>query len=758
MRRPSSAGGLAAILYVLRSSRRAGGLWHMWRAMRRSNACKTCALGMGGQLGGMVNERGHFPEVCKKSIQAMAADMQGRIPERFFDDFSLDRLRGFSPRELEHAGRIVEPVIAGPLDMNYRPISWSEAMERIAAKLRDIDPTEAFLYLSGRSSNEAAFLAQLFARVYGTGHVSNCSFYCHQASGVALAETTGSSTATVTLEDLEHTELLFLIGGNPASNHPRLMSTLVKLRRRGGSVIVINPMRELGLERFRVPSDARSMLFGSTIADEYLQPHIGGDIAVLAGIGKAILELGAEDSAYLESFTNGSAQVVDLMRSLAWEHIELMGGVARGDIERVAQRYAKAKSAVFAWTMGITHHLHGTDNVRMIANLALLRGMVGRRHSGLLPLRGHSNVQGVGSMGVAPKIKDELLNRLTERFGVVPPRTAGVDTIGALELARRGELKAGVCLGGNLYGATPDATFAAESLTKLDLLVYVSTTLNTGHAMGRARETIILPALVRDEEAQRTTQESMFNYVRVSDGGPPRHDGPRSEVEIIVELAERVLGARTTTDEAALDWSRLRDHDAIREVIAEMIPGYGQIAEAARTGTEFSIPGRTFHEPTFKTSDGRAKMSVMTIPEPPAARGELALMTIRSEGQFNTVVYDLDDRYRGQERRDIIMMAADDIARLGLRVDQRVRVASEVGALSNVLVREIPIRAGNCAMYCPEANVLVPRAIDPHSRTPAFKCVTVMVTADDSSRNGFNPFASVGSSPDAGTARRERAC
>ena len=769
MHAPRSAGGWAAILYTLRKGREGGGflgvpgLWRMWKALRSRNACKTCALGMGGQLGGMVNEDGSFPEVCKKSIQAMAADLQGRIHPNFFDDFSLETLRGFSPRDLEMAGRIVEPVMAGPLDAHYRAVGWEEALDRIGAKLRAIDPSECFLYLSGRSSNEAAFLAQLFARVYGTNHVSNCSYFCHQASGVALAETTGSGTATVTLEDVEHADLLFLIGGNPASNHPRFMRTLVNLKRRGGHVVVINPLREVGLVSFRVPSDPRSLLFGSTIADEYLQPHIGGDIALLTGIGKAVLERGAVDGAWLDAHASGRQAVEASLRSADWAQIERRSGVARADMERVAERYAGAKAAVFAWTMGITHHAHGVENVHAIANLALLRGMVGRPRAGLLPLRGHSNVQGVGSMGVAPQLREGVLAALAREFGVVPPEHVGLDTLACLERAEQGKFRAAICLGGNLFGAAPDAGFAARALASVDLVVHLNTTLNTGHAWGRGRETIILPVLARDEERQSTTQESMFNYVRLSDGGPPRHadvpgGGPRSEVDLIVSIAERAT--RDRVPPASLGaWDRFRAHDAIREAIARVVPGYGPLAEIGATRREFHIGGRTFHEPRFATADGRARLVPVEMPEPPGARGELALMTIRSEGQFNTVVYENEDIYRGQERRDVILMNGDDIRRLGLRIDQRVVVRSEVGALSNVLVREVPIRAGNCAMYCPEANVLVPRTRDPRSKTPAYKNVTVTVAPDTAPTNpGTTRRQALAAPVAAGTPRTLGAC
>src|SRR4051794_36421477 len=395
MKRMTSGGGWAAILYSLRMANRVG--WRrLWRAMRAMNACKTCALGMGGQKGGMRNEAGHWPEVCKKSFQAMVADMQGALRPDFFTTYSLDQLRALTPRELEWSGRLTQPVVAGPDDTHYRVIGWDEALARVADQLKRHQPDETFFYASGRSSNEAGFLLQLFARLYGTNYVNNCSYYCHQASGVGLGRALGTGTATVTLDDVEHCDLFFLIGGNPASNHPRLMRTLMQVRRRGGQIIVINPVREIGLVNFRVPSDLRSLLFGSKIASLYVQPHIGGDVALLTGVAKLLLDRGQVDRAFVESATEGFDEFRRQVEATPWAAIERDSGVDRATIAKLTDVYAAAKGAVFGWTMGITHHTHGVANVRMIVNLALLRGMVGRPGAGLLPIRGHSNVQGMG--------------------------------------------------------------------------------------------------------------------------------------------------------------------------------------------------------------------------------------------------------------------------------------------------------------------------------------------------------------------------
>jgi len=721
MRQVRSGGGWQAVAYVWQQARRVGP-WKLWKAMRTRNACKTCALGMGGQRGGMVNELGRFPEVCKKSVQAMAADMQPAIPEEFFRSVSLDELRRMTPRELETRGRLTVPLLYRRGDAGYRPISWDDALQRIADKLRATAADETFWYFSGRSSNEAGFLLQLFARLYGTNNVNNCSYYCHQASGIGLSSVVGSGTATIVLDDVEQADLVFVIGGNPPSNHPRLMTSLLGVRRRGGHVIVINPVVETGLVRFRVPSDVRSMLLGTDIASQYVQPHIGGDLALLTGIAKRIDELGATDETFLTEHGEGWPDLRDHLRATDWAEIEQKSGVSIDEIHDIANRYAASRSVVFCWTMGITHHAHGVQNVQAIGNLALMRGMVGRPGAGLLPIRGHSNVQGMGTVGVTPALKQAVFERLQNHFGVELPTTSGLDTMGCMEAAAAGQLKVGFCLGGNLYGSNPDAAFARRAIENLEQMTYLSTTLNTGHAHGLAEETIILPVLARDEERQPTTQESMFNFVRVSDGGPARHEGLRSEVEVVSDLADKVL--RDTTP---VDWQAMARHGKIREAIGAIVPGMDKIGQIDRTKAEFQISGRTFHQPKFATDNGRAKLHVHDLP-PLAAQDGLRLMTVRSEGQFNTVVYEEHDLYRGQSRRDVILLHPDDLERLGILPDSAVTIRSDTGTIEGFLARAFEqIRPGNALMYFPEANQLVSRQVDPLSRTPAFKNVVISV-------------------------------
>jgi molybdopterin-dependent oxidoreductase alpha subunit len=690
---------------------------------------------MGGQAGGMVNEAGHFPEVCKKSFQAMVADMQGGVKPEFFATYSIPQLRAFTPHQMEHAGRLVQPVILEKGSQHYRPIDWDEALSRIAAKLERTAPEESFFYFSGRSSNEAGFLLQLFARLYGTNHVNNCSYYCHQASGVGLASVIGTGAGTVKLDDMENADCVLLIGGNPASNHPRMMRTLMMVRRNGGKVIVVNPIVETGLVNFSVPSDAWALLFGAEIASTYVQPHVGGDLALVYGMMKRLREIHAAravnaagepviDEEFLSRHCTGWPELAARIDALSWEEIVAASGVSRREIEDIAGQYAESRRAIFAWTMGVTHHLHGAATVQAIAALALMRRMVGRPGAGLQPIRGHSNIQGMGTVGVTPTLKQALFDRLQSHYGVRLPTTKGHDTLECLDAADAGQMRLAVCLGGNLYGASPDAAFAARALGKVDMIVSLNTSLNTGHAWATgAEEAIILPVLARDEEPEPSTQESMFSYIRLSDGGPARHVGPRAEVAIIADLAARVLGTA-----GPVDWRQMAHTSTIRREIARIVPGLEQIAEIDQTKKEFSIPGRAIDTPAFPTADGRAHLAVHDLP--PAPEG-LQLMTIRSEGQFNTVVYEEEDLYRNQTRRDIVLIHPDDIARFGLVAGGRCRIRSVAGEMRGQIVSAFDqIRPGCVAMYYPESNVLVPKAADPLSRTPAYKSIAVSIAAD----------------------------
>ena len=722
MKHIQHGGGWPAIWYTIKMGRSVG-FRNMWKALSSKNTCKTCALGMGGQEGGMRDEQGHWPEVCKKSIQAMAADMQDKIPSSFFSRFTIDQLRKFTSLELEQSGRITTPLLLKPGAHHYTQINWVDAFDRIETKLKQINPNRAFFYFSGRSSNEAGFLLQLFARMFGTNHINNCSYYCHQASGVGLSGSLGTGTATIELEDLDHCDLFFLIGANPSSNHPRLLTKLKNLRKRGGDVIVINPVLEKGLVEFRVPSDPKSLLFGSKIASKYVQVKPGGDLALFSGLAKYLLEENKTDSEFISSSTEGFDIFKEGIQSLGWTDIELSSGVSRLEIEAIGKYYLKAQNAVFSWCMGITHHTHGTATVQQIANLALLRGMVGKKHAGLLPIRGHSNVQGMGSMGVTPALKKAVFDRLSSE-GVSMPSMKGFDTLSCIQAAGRSEMDFSFCLGGNLYGSNPDSDATASALSNIEMIVYASTTLNTGHAWGTGKETIILPVATRDEEQEPTTQESMFNFVRFSNGGILRHKSLQSEVQVIAEVAKRVLG-----ENSLYNWGDLKNHDSIRALISRIIPGFESFESIDKTKKEFHVPGRILHKPVFPTDSGKAKFIYHPIPKKrPLEKNEFQLLSVRSEGQFNTVVYEDKDIYRGQERRDVVLMNEKDMASISLIKNSPVVVKSKTGALHNILARPFDIKQGAVLMYYPEVNSLIGRAVDPLSKTPGFKSTIVAIS------------------------------
>ena len=676
---------------------------------------------MGGARGGLVDELGRFPEVCKKSIQAQAADMSPPITEGFLRETSLEELRSRTPAELERLGRLAFPIAAEEGDTHFRRIGWDEAIERAARAFAGADPSETFFYASGRSSNEAAFLLQLVARAWGARNIHNCSYYCHAASGVALSEVYGSGTASVVLEDLDRADLALVAGANPASNHPRLITRLVNLRRRGGRVIVVNPLKELGLVRFRLPSDPASLAFGSDVSDLYLQPHIGGDVAVFQAILKGLMEAGSVDGDFVESHTNGWADVKREVEAASWDGLLAAAGVPRGELERAVRMIGEARRGILCWAMGLTHHAHGVHNILSLSNVALARGWLGTEGAGLLPIRGHSNVQGVGSVGVTPGLQRAFARRLEEIYGITVPEDPGQDTYASMVAASEGRLKAALLLGGNLFASNPDRDWAGVAMRRIPFTLSLTTKLNEGHVHAGGRTSVILPVLARDEESQTTTQESMFNLVRISVGGaaPPGSEA-RSEVDVIASLAERIL------PRGRFDWSRMRSHAELRREIARVVPGYEALADVDETGREFQIEGRTFHSPRFATPDGKAHFRVTPLPDVEPPPGHFRLMTVRSEGQFNTVVYEEEDLYRGNDRRDVVMMSTEDARDLGVSDGDPVRVTTETGSL-RVVVSVVDIRSGNLAMYYPEANAIVPRRLDDASKTPAFKSVAARV-------------------------------
>lgn len=715
--RPTIGGGPKKLLYTVDTIRKMG-VGKAAKALTSHNTCKACAYGMGGQRGGMTNELGEFPSVCNKSVQAQSTDIQPAIPSEAFLH-PLSDLQQLTGREMEKLGRLNTPLFRQQGGDRYEPVSWDFAIAHAAAHLKTTDPNRSFFYSSGRSSNEAGFVFQLLARVWGTNNINNCSYYCHQATSEGLATTIGKGTSTVELEDLTGADLIFVIGANPSSNHPRFIHMLKHCRDRGGDVIVINPAKEPGLVKFAVPKSPGSMLAGGTeIASDYLQPRIGSDIALFKGLMKAILAMGAEDRAFIAAHATGFDALEADLAALSWDTITAICGVPQADIERVATRYANRNNVVFAWGMGMTHHLHGTANVEAIANLALLRGMIGKRYAGLLPLRGHSNVQGIGTIGVKPVVSEQVFAAMEKSFGVTLGRDKGLDTMAGLKAAERGEIDAAIIMGGNLWGATPDTAFATRAMGHIGLKVFLTTTLNRGHVHGLGDgEVLILPVTARDEEWSPTTQESMFNYVRLSDGGIKRLDNVRPETVILCDLAAQLI------PDSPIDFAAFKQHSKVREAIAKIVPGLEQLADIDVAKREFHIANRVLHTPQFGTPDNKAHFVVTPTPLPGT---ELTLATVRSEGQFNTIIYEEQDSYRHKAGRDAIFLNRADMARLGVTEGARITLASDHGRMDGTATA-FDLPPGSALAYYPEANVLCGTAVDPRSHTPAFKSVPVWI-------------------------------
>ncbi len=715
-------GGPKKVLYTLKTVARIG-LLNSAKALNSHNTCKACGLGMGGQRGGMTNEQDEFPSVCNKSIQAQSTDIQPPIPTEIFTH-TLEDFAQLSAYELEHLGRLNTPLYKSATNDKYEMIGWDAAIQLMAERFKSTSPERSFFYSSGRSSNEAGFLLQLIARLYGTNNVNNCSYYCHQATGVGLQNAIGSGTATISLEELGKSDCIFVIGANPSSNHPRFVHQLKNCRERGGQVIVINPAKEPGLVRFAVPKSAKSMLSGGTwIASDYAQPKIGSDLLLLKGIAKALLENNRIDAEFIAQHTENFAPFAEEINQLDWSTITDSTGITQTEIEHLAQAYAKAERAVFAWGMGITHHLHGVENVEAIANLALLRGMIGKEGAGLLPLRGHSNVQGIGTVGVKPVLAEDVLAQIEKTFSVSLPREKGMDTLACLTAAFDKKMDAALLMGGNLFSATPNSDWAKTALNNIGFKVYLTTTLNRGHLVGmETSEALILPVTARDEEWQPTTQESMFNYVRLSDGGITRLASVRPEVKILCDFAEQLL-----TD-CPVQFKQFNQHDSIRAAIAATIPGMTELKDIAQTKQEFSVKNRLLSAPQFNTPTGKAAFLTSNQPQPVINEAfPFLLASVRSEGQFNSIIYEESDSYRGTDTRWSVMMNSEDMAALGVAEGDAVDLSSSHGEMQKLKVFAFNLPRGNLLAYYPEANVLIGTAHDPRSKTPAFKSVAVQL-------------------------------
>ncbi|MEX1323615.1 MAG: FdhF/YdeP family oxidoreductase, partial [Synechococcaceae cyanobacterium] len=689
--------------------------------------------------GGFRDELGEPLQRCLKSVEAIGAELQAAVPREVFAGRTIAELQQLTSAECDRLGRLDRPLIRRAGSEHYTPIGWEEVHALTAAAFRSPPPERVASYSSGRSSNEAAYLLQLLLRALGTNNLADCSDLCHAPSTIGLSRVFGSGTSMVNLESLQHADGVVLVGSNAPANHPRLMNELIRLRQRGGTVIVINPVLEAGLLKFGSPAfPVRSMLGGgSEIASLFLQPIPGSDTAVFLGLQKALLERGAVAWEFLKAHSEGWQELIAQIESTGWEAITACCGLSREELEHTAARLAACRAVVFAWAMGITHHANGTTNVQAIANTAVLSGNVARPGAGTMPIRGHSNVQGFGSMGVTVHLREPMRLALEQLLGRPLSRVPGYDTRALIEAADRGAVETLLCLGGNLFGANPDSAQARRALGRIDTIAYLATKPNTGHFHGlAARHTLLLPVFNRFETPHRTTVESGNNWVRLNEPGSThlRSGQLISEVAFLAELAHRLHG------DSPIDWRRLQDPVYVRELIARTVPGYEAMAGIDTSRREFEVAGRVFHEPRFATPSGRARLAVTPLPDltlpdaghfgglAPDERGlVLSLITARSYGQHNTVVYKNGDRYRGMPHRHTLLINPEDLAASGLAAHQRVTVQGEAGALEGIELIPGSIRRGAALMFYPEANVLMRAVSDPQSGTPAFKRVPVLV-------------------------------
>ncbi|ANV83231.1 oxidoreductase [Picosynechococcus sp. PCC 7003] len=732
---PESGGGLPIIEYWAKQSLSPKGL-KLWQTLNHKSACLSCAWGTGGQKGGFVNEAGEYLQRCAKSVEAIAAELQAGIEESIFQQKTITELQQLSSKECDQLGRLQYPLILREDSQHYERISWEEVFQ-IAETAFKKTPERVASYSSGRSSNEAAYLLQLLLRSLGSNNLADCSDLCHVPSSVALKQVFGTGTSMVSLESLKQSDCVVLVGSNAPANHPRLMNELIEIRARGGRVIIINPQIEIGLVKFASPAfPIKSLLKkGSEISNLYLQPIPGSDAALFIAIQKSLIEQNLVKLDYLEKYTEGWQEVLDFARNAPWETLTNLCGLAREEIEEVAYTIGTSNNVVFAWAMGITQQKNGTDNVKAIANTALMTGNAGREGAGLMPVRGHSNVQGFGSMGVTIRLSQELKTALEKLLDHPLNLNEGYDARGLMEAADRGEIETLFCLGGNFYGANPDHFQAKRALGQIETIFYVSTKANLGHFHGLGRkQTLILPVFNRLENPHKTTTESGNNFVRINDVGKTHLKGDLiAEVDLITEIAQRIHG------EGRIAWRRLKDTEYVRELIAQTISDYQPLKKANQASTEFLIENRIFKEPKFATKSGRAQMAVIALPElkePSLAEFNLpqksqAIALIlgsgRSYGQHNTVVYQEGDKYREMPHRYCILMNMHDIKKAGFVPHQRVAVRGDRQTLENIEIIPGAIRKGAAFMFYPESNCLFSANIDPKSGIPAFKRIPVAV-------------------------------
>ena len=679
-------------------------------------------------------------EFCENGAKAVADEaMKKRITQKFFQKWSVSELSEKSDYWLNKQGRLCEPMILENGSNNYQSISWDDAFELIGNSLRNLkNPNEAIFYTSGRTSNEAAFLYQLFVREFGTNNLPDCSNLCHESSGKGLGHAIGIGKGTVTLDDFSKSDLVIVMGQNPGTNHPRMLSALEITKQNGGKIIHINPLPETGLTKFKHPQDYLKFSFRSTsLADLFLPVKINGDVALLKGIMKECLEnhRNCIDSEFIENYTDGFSELEESIRKSNWDDILLSSGISRAEIKDAAELYSNAKSVIICWAMGLTQHENGVGNVQEVANLLLLGGHIGRPGAGACPVRGHSNVQGDRTMGIWEHPPESFLQSLDKNTGMSSPRKPGLDAVNSIKAMYNGECRVFFAMGGNFLSATPDTQYTAKGIRNCDLTIQVSTKLNRSHLV-TGRIALILPCLgrteidVQSDKKQFVSVENSMGVVHASEGNlKPASKYLLSEPKIVANLAKSALGERSV-----IDWDELvSNYDHIRDLIEQCIPGFDSYNERVRISGGFYLPNPPRDSRTFNTHTGKANFTLNKIPNNVIQEGKFMMMTIRSHDQYNTTIYGHDDRYRGiKGNRRVVLMNKQDMNNLGLGPKDTVTLRCDIGGVERLaedfstIPYEIP--SGCIATYFPEANCLVPiTSVAKKSNTPASKSIPVEI-------------------------------
>jgi molybdopterin-dependent oxidoreductase alpha subunit len=734
-----SAAGVPGVVHGLRDVLDQAGAKRGWKTLRVLNQhggfdCPGCAWPEPGKP--------HLAEFCENGAKAVAEEATvRRVGADFFATHAISELATKTDYWLGQQGRLSTPMFRDSDSDHYRPISWDDAFSVVADELAGMDhPDQAAFYTSGRTSNEAAFLYQLFARKLGTNNLPDCSNMCHESSGAALSETIGIGKGSVSLPDItDHAELIVVVGQNPGTNHPRMLTALEEAKRRGARIVAINPLPETGLRTFKNPQKVRGVVGkGTPLADLFLQIRLGGDQAFFQAVNRSLVEADERtgdvlDHQFIAEHTSGFHAAAKSWQALNPEDVVAATGLSSRQIAAFVDEVTSARSVVVCWAMGLTQHKNSVPTIREIVNFLLLRGNIGRPGAGACPVRGHSNVQGDRTMGIWEKMPDAFLDALGAEFGFEPPRVHGFDTVDTIRAMIDGRIRVFMAMGGNFAAATPDSERTAAALRSVPLTVHVSTKLNRSHVVP-GRRSLILPCLGRTEKdvqagrEQFVTVEDSMSMVHSSRGTlPPASGELRSEVAIISGLARQVLG-----DDDPTPWEEFTaDYATIRERISRVVPGFENFEQRVAAPGGFVLPHPPRDERRFTTADTRARftvnhLDVMTVPP-----GRLILQTIRSHDQFNTTIYGLDDRYRGiHNGRRVVFVSHDDLQELGIADGASVDLVSEWAdgerRAQAFRVVAFPTARGCAAAYYPETNPLVPLDHTADiSNTPASKSVII---------------------------------